>query len=133
MIATRIVLRGRSSGIEVDARGGWAVRLEGDLVAEAVLHQSFGEALNAARRGALAAARLYFVCEAQPGGRSSPAELLEAAIRGGADVIQMREKAPRCAEELIAFAEPFARAAREHGALFFLDDPRAGAARALRG
>ena len=37
-------------------------------------------------------------------------------------MIQLREKAPRCAEELIAFAEPFARAAREHGALFFLND-----------
>ena len=86
-----------------------------------VLHQSFDEALLAARRAELRAARLYFVCEAQPHG-TDPGELLEAAIRGGAEVIQLREKAPRCAEELIAFAEPFARAAREHGALFFLND-----------
>ena len=44
-------------------------------------------------------------------------------------MIQLREKAPRCAEELIAFAEPFARAAREHGALFFLnDEPEPGRA-----
>ena len=37
-------------------------------------------------------------------------------------MIQLREKAPRCAEELISFSEPFARAAREHGALFILND-----------
>ncbi len=73
------------------------------------------------RRRRLAAARLYFVCEAQPGG-TDPAPLLDAALRGGVDVIQLREKAPRCAEELIAFAVPFARAASEHGALFFLND-----------
>ena len=37
-------------------------------------------------------------------------------------MIQLREKAPRCAEELISLAEPFRRAADEHGALFFLND-----------
>ena len=74
-----------------------------------------------ARRRRLAAARLYFVCDALPHARA-PDALLEGALRGGADVIQLREKAPRCAEELIAFAEPFARLAREHGALFFLND-----------
>jgi thiamine-phosphate pyrophosphorylase len=97
------------------------VRFTGDLIAEGVLHQSFDDALRTARRRALAAARLYFVCEAQPDGRD-PGELLAAAIAGGVDVIQLREKAPRCAEELIAFADPFARAAREHGAIFFLND-----------
>ena len=66
-------------------------------------------------------ARLYFVCDALPGG-NDPSPLLEAALRGGVDVIQLREKAPRCAEELISFSEPFARAAREHGALFILND-----------
>ena len=65
------------------------------------------------------------------GGQRIPAELLAAAIAGGVDVIQLREKAPRCAEELIAFAEPFARAAREHGALFFLND-EPGPGRGLR-
>ena len=73
------------------------------------------------RRRRFAAARLYFVCEALPGG-NDPSELLDAALRGGVDVIQLREKAPRCAEELISFAGPFARAAREHGALFILND-----------
>lgn len=66
-------------------------------------------------------ARLYFVCEARPG-EGDPAPLLEAAARGGADVLQLREKAPRCAEEIIAFAEPFRRTAEQHGALFFLND-----------
>jgi thiamine-phosphate pyrophosphorylase len=73
------------------------------------------------RRRKFAAARLYFVCDARPGG-NDPAPLLEAALRGGVDVIQLREKAPRCAEELISFSEPFARVAREHEALFILND-----------
>ena len=37
-------------------------------------------------------------------------------------MIQLREKAPRCAEELVALAEPFRRAADAHGALFILND-----------
>jgi thiamine-phosphate pyrophosphorylase len=76
---------------------------------------------RAERLSRLAAARLYFVCEARPGG-GDPAPLLDAALRGGVDLIQLREKAPRCAEELIALAEAFRRAAGEHGALFFLND-----------
>jgi thiamine-phosphate pyrophosphorylase len=79
------------------------------------------EAIYATRGRALAEARLYFVCEARPGG-ADPGPLLQAAIRGGVDLIQLREKAPRCAEELIAFAQPFARVARDQGALFFLND-----------
>ncbi len=74
-----------------------------------------------ARHRAPEAARLYFVCEGLPGG-DAPDELLEAALRGGADLIQLREKAPRCAEELVALAEPFRRAADAHGALFILND-----------
>ncbi|MDX6581058.1 MAG: thiamine-phosphate pyrophosphorylase [Solirubrobacterales bacterium] len=119
--ATRIAVKGPASGIQGVARGAWVTHFDGERVDEAVLHQSFPEALLAARRRALAEARLYFVCEAQPHG-GDPGELLEAAIAGGVDVIQLREKAPRCAEELIAFADPFARAARERGALFFLND-----------
>ena len=103
------------------ARGGWLVAFEGDLIAEGVLHQTYEEALLAARRRRLGGARLYFVCEGLPNGRD-PAPLLDAALRGGVDVIQLREKAPRCAEEVVSLAEPFARAARDHGALFFLND-----------
>jgi thiamine-phosphate pyrophosphorylase len=69
----------------------------------------------------LAAARLYFVCEGRPAG-GDPEPLLEAALRGGVDMVQLREKAPRCAEEIVALAEPFRRAAAAHGALFFLND-----------
>jgi thiamine-phosphate pyrophosphorylase len=66
-------------------------------------------------------ARLYLVCEGEPGG-GPPDELLDAALRGGTDVVQLREKAPRCAEELVALAEPFRRAASVHEALFILND-----------
>jgi len=79
------------------------------------------ERTRQARLERLARSRLYFVCEGRPG-NGDPAPLLDAAIRGGVDLIQLREKAPRCAEELIALAEPFRRAADEHGALFLLND-----------
>ena len=38
-----------------------------------------------------------------------PGALLDAALRGGTDIVQLREKAPRRAEELIAPADPFRR------------------------
>src|SRR6185503_17291415 len=64
----------------------------------------------------LGEARLYFVCEGLPHGRD-PNPLLEAALRGGADILQLREKAPRCVEELVSLSEPFRRAAAAHGDL----------------
>ena len=76
---------------------------------------------RAERAGRIEAARLYFVCEGLPGG-GPPDELLGAALRGGAEVIQLREKSPRCAEEIVTMAEPFRRAAGAHGALFILND-----------
>ena len=69
----------------------------------------------------LEAARLYFVCEGLPAGHD-PAPLLDAALRGGADIVQLREKAPRCAEEVISLAHPFRRVAAAHWALFILND-----------
>ncbi|TMK75002.1 MAG: thiamine phosphate synthase [Actinobacteria bacterium] len=69
----------------------------------------------------LEAARLYFVCDGLPGGRD-PGPVLEAALRGGADIIQLREQAPRSAEELVSLAASFRRAAADHGALFILND-----------
>jgi thiamine-phosphate pyrophosphorylase len=120
-VATEISMRGRASGIDALAHGGWLVRFEGDLIAQGTIYQSYAEAQLAGRRSLLAAARLYFVCEGLPNGRE-PTELLEAAIAGGVDVIQLREKAPRCAEELIALARPFASVARERDTLFFLND-----------
>jgi thiamine-phosphate pyrophosphorylase len=69
----------------------------------------------------LGRARLYFVCEGRPNG-GDPDAMLQAALRGGADLIQLREKAPRCAEEIVCLAEPFRRAADGHDALFILND-----------
>jgi thiamine-phosphate pyrophosphorylase len=69
----------------------------------------------------LADSRLYFVCEGLPGGRD-PSPLLDAALRGGVDIVQLREKAPRCAEEVVSLADPFRRAAAAHRALFVLND-----------
>jgi thiamine-phosphate pyrophosphorylase len=69
----------------------------------------------------LEAARLYFVCEGFPGGHT-PGPLLHGALRGGADIVQLREKSLRRDEELIALADPFRRAAAQHQALFILND-----------
>ena len=68
----------------------------------------------------LAAARLYFVCESRPP-RRDVRELLGAALRGGADLIQLRDKAAADAA-VIAAARPFREAAEAHTALFILND-----------
>ena len=73
------------------------------------------------RLRALEASRLYFVCEGLPRG-GDPGPLLDAALRGGADIVQLREKSPRRDDELVALAGPFRRAAADHGALFILND-----------
>jgi len=72
------------------------------------------------RRRRLAEARLYFVCDARPHG-NPPGPLLEAALRGGVDLIQLRDKEADD-EELLAAAAEFRRAADRHGALFLLND-----------
>jgi thiamine-phosphate pyrophosphorylase len=78
------------------------------------------DALLAARRRRLSAARLYFVCEARPSGRD-PRPLLDAALAGGVDVIQLRDKD---ADDrlLVAASASFRAAADRSGALFFLND-----------
>jgi thiamine-phosphate pyrophosphorylase len=73
-----------------------------------------------ARRERLAGARLYLVLEARPHGRD-PGALLDAALRGGVDIVQLRDKELSDAE-LVAAAAPFARACEAHGALFVLND-----------
>ena len=66
-------------------------------------------------RERIAAARLYLVCDARP------RAFLEAALRGGVDVIQLRDK--RLGDdELIAAASEFRAAADAYGALFVLND-----------
>jgi len=69
----------------------------------------------------LAQARLYFVCEGRPNG-NDPTPLLEAALAGGVDLIQLREKSEVADEKLVALSEPFRNAAEAHGALFFMND-----------
>jgi thiamine-phosphate pyrophosphorylase len=69
----------------------------------------------------LAEARLYFVCDARPRG-DDPRAVLEAALRGGADLVQMREKGTIGDEALVEAARPFREAAAAHDALFIVND-----------
>jgi len=73
-----------------------------------------------ARRARLARSRLYLVLEARPNGRD-PSALLDAALRGGVDIVQLRDK-ELPDDELVRAAEPFRRACDAHGALFVLND-----------
>ena len=73
-----------------------------------------------ARRERLARSRLYLVLEARPRGEH-PGSLLDAALRGGVDVVQLRDK-ELGDEALVAAAEPFRAACDAHGALFVLND-----------
>jgi thiamine-phosphate pyrophosphorylase len=66
-------------------------------------------------RDRIADARLYLVCDARP------RAFLEAALRGGVDVVQLRDKSLPD-DALIAAARDFRAAADAHGALFVLND-----------
>jgi thiamine-phosphate pyrophosphorylase len=67
------------------------------------------------RRQRLHNARLYLVCDRRP------ERFLDAALRGGVDIVQLRMKdAPD--EEVLDAARMFARACAEHDALFILND-----------
>src|SRR4051812_6429084 len=66
-------------------------------------------------RERLAEARLYLVCDARP------RAFLDAALRGGADIVQLRDKTLDDAG-LVAAAREFRAAADAHGALFILND-----------
>jgi thiamine-phosphate pyrophosphorylase len=66
-------------------------------------------------RERIAGARLYLVCDARP------REFLAAAIRGGVDVIQLRDKTLDD-DGLASAAREFRAAADAHGALFVLND-----------
>jgi thiamine-phosphate pyrophosphorylase len=72
------------------------------------------------RRARLARSRLYLVLEARPRGQD-PSALLDAALRGGVDVVQLREK-ELPGDELVRAAAPFRQACAAHGALFVLND-----------
>ena len=66
-------------------------------------------------RERLARSRLYLVLAAGDG------HVLEPALRGGVDIVQLREK-ELGDEALEAAAEPFRAACDKHGALFVLND-----------
>jgi thiamine-phosphate pyrophosphorylase len=78
------------------------------------------EAAGPLRRERLRTARLYFVCDAQPrGGELEP--LLRAALGGGVDIVQLREKdLPRREIELAALT--FRRLCDTYSALFIVND-----------
>ena len=73
-----------------------------------------------ARRERLVGARLYLVLEARPYGKD-PRPLLDAALGGGVDLVQLRDK-ELGDEGLVEAARPFRAACEEHGALFVLND-----------
>jgi len=67
------------------------------------------------RRQRLNTARLYLVCDDRPDA------FLDDALRGGVDIVQLRIK-DGDEQRILAAAERFARACREHEALFILND-----------
>jgi thiamine-phosphate pyrophosphorylase len=71
-------------------------------------------------RDRIGACRLYLVCGARRGGASLRA-FLDAALRGGVDVVQLRDKTLDD-DGLVSAAETFRAAANEHGTLFILND-----------
>jgi len=72
------------------------------------------------RRERLAAARLYLVTDLRPGGRPLD-DVLTAALRGGVDVVQLRDKAADD-EALLRAAAGARRACDAAGALLIVND-----------
>jgi thiamine-phosphate pyrophosphorylase len=64
----------------------------------------------------LADARLYLVCDERP------TEFLEAALRGGVDIVQLRVKDADDDDRIVEAARRFAKLCAAHGALFILND-----------
>jgi thiamine-phosphate pyrophosphorylase len=72
------------------------------------------------RRERLRTARLYFCCDARPQGED-PEPLLRAALSGGVDIVQLREKSlPR--REIERAALTFRRLCDTYSALFMVND-----------
>jgi thiamine-phosphate pyrophosphorylase len=69
------------------------------------------------RRERLRRARLYFVTDIRPGLE----QLLAAAVAGGVDMVQLRDKSATD-DELLAAGEVFRRTCDAYGALFWLND-----------
>jgi thiamine-phosphate pyrophosphorylase len=78
------------------------------------------QALGPLRRERLRTARLYFVCDAMPRGEE-PEPMLQAALTGGVDIVQLREK--QLDEDLIIrAARTFNRLCDTYSTLFILND-----------
>jgi thiamine-phosphate pyrophosphorylase len=75
---------------------------------------------SSSRARRLAAARLYLVTGIDPGGRPT-ADVVRGALRGGADVVQLRDKTADDAA-LLAAAAALGPLCAEHGALFVVND-----------
>jgi thiamine-phosphate pyrophosphorylase len=78
------------------------------------------EARGPLRRERLRTARLYFVCEALPRDEE-PEALLHAALTGGVDIVQLREK-ELGRDEIERSARTFRRLCNSHSALFIVND-----------
>lgn len=76
--------------------------------------------VRAAREARLADARLY-LCTDSRAARGDLAAFADAALRGGVDALQLREKGLEAREELEALAV-LGDACRRHGALFCVND-----------
>ncbi|MEA2160614.1 MAG: thiamine-phosphate pyrophosphorylase [Solirubrobacteraceae bacterium] len=72
------------------------------------------------REHRLARARLYLICGAEPGG-TEPEPFLRAALAGGVDVVQLRQKGAGD-DGLLAAAARFRSCCDEQDALFILND-----------
>jgi thiamine-phosphate pyrophosphorylase len=72
------------------------------------------------RRERLRTARLYFVCDARPEGES-PEALLRAALGGGVDIVQLREK-ELSRSEIERSASTYRRLCDIYSALFIVND-----------
>ncbi|MGK2932193.1 MAG: thiamine phosphate synthase [Solirubrobacterales bacterium] len=78
------------------------------------------DGIGALRRERLRNARLYFVCDARPHGED-PEPLLKAALDGGADIIQLREKSGDM-RMIDRAAQTFRRLADNYGVPFIVND-----------
>lgn len=72
------------------------------------------------RRERLRTARLYFVCEARPNG-DDPEPLLRAALDGGVDIVQLRDKEADT-KVIERSADTFRRICDTYGVPFILND-----------
>jgi thiamine-phosphate pyrophosphorylase len=81
---------------------------------------SLPEAHGPLRRERLRTARLYFVCDALPRGED-PEALLHAALNGGVDIVQLREK-ELDRDSIERSAQTFRRLCDTYSALFIVND-----------